>query len=274
VYAGEVYGIVMALEMIRDSGRICPAHIYSDNQAGITALNDPTTTTAQALHRTLHETLCSVICPVTIHWIPARTGIPGNEATDTAAKTATGWRLKDRGGDKAPEPPEHLRGIQMAPLINRLEQATLNRWKENWKAAKHGRSLRRLTTEPAKNNIRLYRGLSIPKGALIVQMKTGKIAPRKYLHSRRVPNVDDPYCDRCSMRAPQTVGHILLICPAFTELHPHMHQPKVFASLLALKAIPKGLSYSAPRLARARLARLAHHGCPKVCQSPRYHGAR
>jgi ribonuclease HI len=218
VYAGEVYGFIMALEMIRDSDRICPAYIFSDNQAGIRALNDPIAKAAQSIHRLLHETIATVICPITVHWIPAHTGIPGNEAADLAAKEATGWRPHGPDGEKAPPPPEELQMALLAPLITRLDRNTLTKWKERWLESGHGHALRRLTQEPRKSNLALYRGLSIPKGALIIQMKTGKISLRKYLHSRNVPGFDDPYCDQCSMQAHQTAAHILLVCPAFAEL--------------------------------------------------------
>lgn len=47
-------------------------------------------------------------------------------------------------------------------------------------------------------------------------MRTGKIGLRKYLHSRKVPDVDSPMC-QCG-QAPQSVTHVLIHCRKFRQL--------------------------------------------------------
>jgi hypothetical protein len=54
VYAGELYSIIMALEIIQDSKWICPAYIFIDNQIVVDAITKPIAREAQYLIRELH----------------------------------------------------------------------------------------------------------------------------------------------------------------------------------------------------------------------------
>ena len=65
-----------------------------------------------------------------------------------------------------------------------------------WKFIIHGYKL----------HTKLSKGLS----SLLVRMRTGKIGLRKYLHNRKVPDVDNPMC-QCG-QAPQSVTHVLIHC--------------------------------------------------------------
>ena len=50
--------------------------------------------------------------------------------------------------------------------------------------------------------------------ALIIQLRTGKIGFRAFLHSRKVPGIDSPNCDCGDL---MTVTHVVLRCPRWTE---------------------------------------------------------
>ena len=56
-----------------------------------------------------------------------------------------------------------------------------------------------------------------PQSALLVQLRTGKVGFRAFLHQRKVPGVEDPYCD-CGREEEMTVEHVLLRCQTWNEL--------------------------------------------------------
>ena len=112
VYAGELQGIILALQIAqedRDRGnRRTKVQIYTDNQAAIRSTAKPRGTSGAYLLRTITQQLQNLRAQglsVEIRWVPAHKGIYGNEAADRAAKEATGWRHRGPPGPKAPQPP-------------------------------------------------------------------------------------------------------------------------------------------------------------------------
>jgi ribonuclease HI len=97
VYAAELQGISLALQIAQGyasgDGELKDIAIYTDNQAAIWSI-------AKAKGRSgayiLAEIAQQVLelqnkgYSVTVRWISAHVGIPGNEAADQAAKEATG----------------------------------------------------------------------------------------------------------------------------------------------------------------------------------------
>lgn len=97
VFLAELQGIDMALEMALIA-RPQPGEevtIFSDSQAALKAIGGSDGSGQQILGGIIDS--CADLrnrgARVTIHWIPAHQGIPGNERADKAAKEATGWRL-------------------------------------------------------------------------------------------------------------------------------------------------------------------------------------
>ena len=72
-------------------------HIFVDNQAVITTVQEPGRKSGQMIIRDIVKLIDHVRAegyePV-IHWIPAHQGLTGNEAADRAAKHATGRRQR------------------------------------------------------------------------------------------------------------------------------------------------------------------------------------
>ena len=123
VYFGELYGLLMALDLIVEDNSDGKVLIFTDNQAAITPCEQP------------------------IHWIPAHSGVPGNESANIAAKEATGWRATGLPSAPSHTPP-NLPALTSASKTTARYRAK-KQWAENWKTDKHGRITFRLTSEPS-----------------------------------------------------------------------------------------------------------------------------
>ena len=151
---------------------------------------------------------------VTVRWIPAHVGIPGNEAADRAAKEATGWR--EDGHRRPPaETPSKLYPVR-STLRKWCKTQTEDAWTAKWKRETRGRTTYRYAPRPTEKVLRLHEGLSKRESALLVQMRTEKIGLNDFLFSRRVPGITSPRCE-CGERR-QTVVHVLLRCRIYKDL--------------------------------------------------------
>jgi ribonuclease HI len=229
VYSAELEGIRMALETIQsvDHSRFM---IFLDSQAALKAITDPGKPSGQYILVRIVQYLNQLQRlgkEVGLRWIPAHRGIGGNEKADIAAKEATGWRrIRSASGKMkevdtgivAAKPPE-LRQLQAAAnqVIRKMTQKD---WEKTWTKESRGRDLFRIASRPTKSVLKLYQGLSKPLSSILVQMRTGRIGLRHYLHSRNVPDIEDGRCG-CG-QSPQTVAHILLSCRRYTQLREAM----------------------------------------------------
>jgi len=111
VYAAELQGIGLALliaqEYANRNGERRDIAIYTDNQTAIWSIAKAEGQSGayilSDIARQVQE-LQGAGRSLTVRWIPAHVGIPGNEAVDRAAKEATGWRDNSRRGLQADAP--------------------------------------------------------------------------------------------------------------------------------------------------------------------------
>ncbi|KAK0368799.1 reverse transcriptase [Colletotrichum limetticola] len=204
VYAGELQGIVLALEMAqadnKNGNHRSKVFIHTDNQAAIRSSAKPKGNPARL--------------DVELRWVPAHVGIQGNEAADIAAKEATGWRPNGQPGTRADKPRDLFK--LRSTIKTRSHKQSHHAWQTNWETETRGRTTFRLTPKPTKKVLGLHEGLSKRQSALLVQMRTEKIGFQDFLFNRRVPGITNANCPCREGR--QTVTHILLRCRRFRHL--------------------------------------------------------
>lgn len=124
VYAAELKGVSLALKIAQEytdrDGRRQKVAIYTDNQAAIWSLTKAEGRSGAYIVKDIARQIQNLQDrgrQVEVRWIPAHTGVPGNEAADRAAKEATGWREGGSRGPTADTPSE------LYPL-----RTTLKKW--------------------------------------------------------------------------------------------------------------------------------------------------
>lgn len=221
VYAGELQGIVLALEMAQaDKGNgnhRSKVFIHTDNQAAIRSSANPKGKSGAYLLKMIAEktqALREQGLKVELRWVPAHIGIQGNEAADIAAKEATGWRPDGQTGSRADKPRALFK--LRSTVKTWSHKQSHHAWRTNWETETRGRTSFRLTPKPTKKVLELHEGLSKRQSALLVQMRTEKIGLQDFLFNRRVPGITNANCPCREGR--QTVSHILLRCRRFRQL--------------------------------------------------------
>ncbi|OGE46660.1 hypothetical protein PENARI_c147G02044 [Penicillium arizonense] len=169
VYAAELSGIEMALDRaIRDNkanmvngtkrNTAREVIILSDSQAAIQAVQNPQRPSGQYVLNCIYEhvrTIQSQSTNITLRWIPAHVGVPGNEAADSSAKYvalevaggATGG-----GGTGADQPTIRLAAAAKRMVRERIQ----DRWKKQWESERTAQPTKRLVEWPSKKTLRLY----------------------------------------------------------------------------------------------------------------------
>ena len=221
VYAGELQGISLALQIAQEDRNQGNTRnkvlIYTDNQAAVRSVARPRGKSGAYLLQNITrraQELREQGLTVEIRWIPAHTGIYGNEAADKAAKEATGWRMKGPPGPKA-QRPRVLHSLRSA-LKLWTSMVVNKRWQAQWRQETRGRTTFRHTPEPTPRVLQPHKNFSKRQSAIYVQLRTEKIGMNDFLFKRRVPEIKDPRCDCGEGR--QTVAHILLQCRRHTAL--------------------------------------------------------
>jgi hypothetical protein len=151
---------------------------------------------------------------IELHWIPAHTGIPGNEAADYEAKIATGWRPDDTTAPPDQQP-FGLR-IMVGPLNAFLRKRAQLAWENTWSRDTTGAKTRELIPKPSTSVIKKYRhGQGRPYNSVLMQIRTANIALNEFLHKYGHAESKTCSCDDYTTQSPR---HVLLECPRWTDL--------------------------------------------------------
>lgn len=219
VYAGELHGIEMALATARydNKDKIRELTIFSDSQAAILAVQDPRRPSGQYVLSLLYDHVKAIRSlpdqdqfKITIRWIPAHTGIWGNEWVDIEAKSAA---LIGAGAD--PTATATKPTIRLAAAAKRAVRQRIGaKWTQQWDRERTSTPTKRLVQAPSRKILRLYDGLSKPQCAILIQMRTMRIGLKHFLYKIKATDSDRCGCDAGS----QTPKHVLLECSEYIGL--------------------------------------------------------
>ena len=154
VYAAELQGIrlalIIALEDWNKGNRRKKLIIYTDNQAAIRTVGNPTGKSgayivADIIYLIGHLQTTKQI-QVEVRWVPAHTGIPGNEEADVAAKEAAGWRAREPTcAENRAAPPTRLYPLRTT-LKTWIKKEAQKEWEYSWDMETRGRQETQLPT--------------------------------------------------------------------------------------------------------------------------------
>ncbi|XP_065310172.1 uncharacterized protein [Dermacentor albipictus] len=183
----EVAGLHLAVDLLAEELQATPVTIYCDSKAALLSLQRPERAClGVALLSTRLMALQKAGCSVSLHWLPAHIGIPGNEEADALAKRAHHCVV----------PPS--RAVTVHDFTShRLRRHLLACHPD--KRIFLGRPPRPLA----------QRGLARRETSLLLQLRIG--CCWTVAHRRRHGLITSPACASCG--EPETLEHLLLACP-------------------------------------------------------------
>jgi hypothetical protein len=120
--------------------------IFTDNQASIISSARPRNQSGQVILTKIYALTTALQrrrCEITIRWIPAHIGVPGNEVADVLAKQATGWKPKKKDDipsttDAPAVSPSHIQKMKWLPQLLSSCKRMVNTfarecWNRSWR---------------------------------------------------------------------------------------------------------------------------------------------
>lgn len=215
VHVAELYGIKMAIELALEDA----AHgntrdkiiIFTDNQAAIRMTYNPVGKSGayvvQDIIDLIDQNAKAQRTSIEIHWVPAHTGIKGNEMADIAAKNAA-RRSKPTNTQTTVLSPTIY--SQHATMKTWIHQHIRKDWASAWAMNPRGRASYRYSPRPTHKTLILHKSLRKWESALLIHMRTEKIGLNDHLWRQKVPETISAQC-QCN-EGRQTVDHVIMRC--------------------------------------------------------------
>ena len=246
-YIAEQHAITNAVDHINfhfDTNplAITDVIIFTDSLSTLDALENGTDTSKDITHLSwsLHNLISKHQKRVVLQWIPAHTGIPGNERADALAKK----------GANLPQPDKP---VTYSTCCQMIKSNMKEDWLNSWTTGNTGRPMYNHMTKPLLEDP--INELRRADQCLIFQLRTQHVALNQHLNRIGVkPSAACPLCDYPS----ETVEHLLFYCRRLTDLRGRF-LPKVpcksnclYTSSLQLEQTCKFYRMSSCRRAKAR----------------------
>jgi ribonuclease HI len=185
--------------------RVHTVHIYTDCQSVLDVLTRPRQQDNQALVDEIVEMtrkMESQGCNLEFRWVPAHSGVRGNEAANRLARETTSERFdlpREPGACRADFP--------------RDTQKTMEEWRRMINMTTTGRFTKDLDGAiPQKHTKRLYDNLTRADASILSQLRTNK----SRLNASLAP-IGAAECETCECGQVETTRHFLLECPRWVR---------------------------------------------------------
>ena len=152
------------------------------------------------LRWSLHNLISKYNIRVVLQWVPAHTGIPGNERADALAKK----------GASLPQPDTPVAYSTCCQIIKANSK---EEWLNTWTMGTTGRPMYKHMTKPLLKDP--INELSRKDQSLIFQLRTGHVPLN--CHLNRIGVKPSAACSLCDYPT-ETVDHLLFFCRRVTDL--------------------------------------------------------
>lgn len=220
-YEAEAVGAILATHLMKSipatkDGENRIVH-YADNQSIIKALRARKGKTGQYLIENYRKHTQSITqdgkCEITLRWISAHSGVPGNEAVDEAAKQAAEGDSSDK--DLLPRFLRRSLPASKAAIKQAKTEEIKRSWSANWSKSPRYERMKKIDPSHPYRKFRQRRdNLSRAQGSILTQIRCGHIPLNTYL--KKIGKRANDYCNWCRknlrIRTPETVNHFILDC--------------------------------------------------------------
>jgi ribonuclease HI len=219
VYAAELAGIELALQIAQELEGCNRITIFTDNRAVRQAIINPKMTSGQYItSRAINEinrARRKGITPI-LHWIPSHTGVKGNEEVDVMAKEAAGWSQETKELHQGLRAEEYPTFTLWAAKKRAIKQRITEEWEKRWENGLHGREYFQYAPKPHKQYPGAHKNLAKALSSVIIQMRTGKIGLNSYCHGIGAITAPTDRCRGCKEER-ESLYHVLLYCPTYRK---------------------------------------------------------
>ena len=205
VFQAEMQAIKSAADYVESCCLDRDVHFYVDNQAALKAIQQPCVNSRLILDTILALTNAGEHNTITLHWVKAHVGNPGNEKADELAKT----------GAEDPTLLDNTVSLSKSLCMSMIRKYFLDKWQQQWTGLSTCRQTKHWM--PAIDKMKSKRMLKFSDRTIfsgLVQLLTGhNFLNRHTALVEGAEDWEDALCRLC-FEDDESVLHVMTECPA------------------------------------------------------------